>query len=187
MSDTPTDFTTLMARVRSGDQDAMGEMCERYSGHVRRVVRRKLNQRLRGQFDSLDFLQDVWTSFVAVPLENYTFETPEGLILFLSRLACNKVVEAYRTRVGAQKRTLDREAPLPDAVPAPLGRQPTPSQVVMADERWAQLLEGLAPKQRKVVDLLRQGHTHLEISEIMGVHVKVIQRLIRKLWERLES
>jgi DNA-binding CsgD family transcriptional regulator len=57
----------------------------------------------------------------------------------------------------------------------------------MADERWVQLVAGLTPAQKQIVDLLRQGHTHQEISSMLGLHVKAIQRLVRKLSEQLES
>ncbi len=184
-SESPTEFLELMARVRTGSQEAMAELCRRYGGHLRRVVRRKLSQRLRGQFDSMDFMQDVWASFVAVPLEQYTFDTPEELVLFLSRVASNKVVDAHRRRVGSRNRA-KQEQPLPDSQPLPTSREPTPSQVFVADERWERLLAGLTPVQRQVVDLLRDGHTHDEISDRLGLHIKVIQRLVRKLAERLE-
>lgn len=185
MSESATEFVELMARVRTGSQEAMTELCRRYGGHLRRVVRRKLSQRLRGQFDSLDFTQDVWVSFVAVPAEQYTFDTPEQLVLFLSRVACNKVVDAYRQRLGAGKR-IEQQEPTPESIPVPASREPTPSQAFLADERWERILDGLTPAQREVVDLLRQGHTHHEISEQLGLHVKEIQRLVRKLSKRLE-
>jgi uncharacterized protein YerC len=38
-----------------------------------------------------------------------------------------------------------------------------------------------------VLELLRQGHTHSEISEQTGVHPKVIQRLRRKLSEGVDQ
>ena len=48
-----------MERVRSGSEEAAREMFDRYSGHIALVVRRRLDQRMRSQYDSLDFLQAV--------------------------------------------------------------------------------------------------------------------------------
>ena len=44
----------------------------------------------------------------------------------------------------------------------------------------------LTPREREVVKMLREGHTHMEIAERLGLHPKAIQRLVRKLWERLK-
>ena len=53
----------LMRSVREGSEDAARMLFDRYAPHIRRVVRRKLHQKLRPQFDSVDFVQDVWASF----------------------------------------------------------------------------------------------------------------------------
>src|SRR3954454_4204180 len=103
------EFAALMRRVRAGNPEAAREVFERYSGHVRRVVRRRLHQRLRAQYDSLDLLQAIWASFFHVPIERYTFAKPDDLIAFLSRLAYNKAVEVFRRHLRTGQRNLNRE------------------------------------------------------------------------------
>ncbi len=183
MADQGNEFALLMERVRAGDNDALQEVCLRYGEHIRRIVRHKLDARLREQFDSHDFTQDVWASFVAVPRNHYTFETPEQLVLFLARMASNKMTDAWREQ-GALKRAANRLQVLVDEPPT---RQPSASQLAIADERWEGLLTGLPPVQRQIVELLRLGHTHDEIAERLGVHKKAIQRLVNKLAERVNS
>jgi RNA polymerase sigma-70 factor (ECF subfamily) len=196
MSDLQVEFTLLMERVRAGSPEAARELFDRYSGHVRRVVRRKLHQRLRPQYDSLDFLQAVWASFFAESLERYTFTAPEELIGFLSQLAYNKVVDAFRQRVQTAKHNLNRTYSLeredgrsldPECSADDLSvRQPTPSQVAIANERWERLLQGQPPQYRQILELLRQGHTHREIADRLGLHPKTIQRLLQKLTQRVD-
>lgn len=53
-----TEFSLLMARVQSGDQQAATEVVQRYGEAILRVVRRRLDQRLRPEYDSIDFLQE---------------------------------------------------------------------------------------------------------------------------------
>jgi RNA polymerase sigma-70 factor (ECF subfamily) len=181
MADSANEFELLMERVRTGCPDASREVFDRYSDAVRRVVRRALHVKLRRQYDSIDFLQSVWASFFQVPPERYTFATQEALVGFLSRLAVNKVVEATRRHLVAKRdanRECSLEAPGVADVPTPA---PTPSQVVMAEERWEGLVRDQPPEIRRVLELLRQGHNHKEIARQVGVHPKVIQRLIRKL------
>jgi RNA polymerase sigma-70 factor (ECF subfamily) len=179
------EFAALMRRVRAGNAEAAREVFDRYSPHVLRVVRRRMHQRLRAQYDSADFAQAVWASFFADSPDRFDFDGPQALVNYLANVAANKVVDVVRRRVQAAKRDLTRERPLP----APRGgadadlpaRHPTPSQVAIAEERWEQLLEGQPPRCRRVLELLREGHTHQEAADQTGIHPKVIQRMLRKL------
>jgi RNA polymerase sigma factor (sigma-70 family) len=197
MSAAPTAFQELMERVRAGCPEAARTLFERYGDHIRRVVRRKLHQRLRTQYDSLDFQQAVWASFFTGEPVHQLFATPEELVAFLTKMAYNKVVDAFRKRMQTTRydlsRTVSLEEPAhagPDAptlagtVAAP---QPTPSQVAIANERWELLNQKLPPQQRRVLDLLRRGYTHAEIAAQAGLHPKVIQRLLRRLNEELNE
>jgi RNA polymerase sigma-70 factor (ECF subfamily) len=188
MSVPEDDFCKLMALVRAGSEEAARELFDRYSSHISRVVRRRLHRRLRTQYDTLDFLQAVWASFFAVPLEQYNFEQPKDLVGFLARMAYNKVVDATRRRFGTVKHNINGEIPFGDdrgVSPEQVAvRQPTPSQEFMAEERWEQLLQGLTPPFRRVLELLRQGYSHKKIGEEVGLHPKMIQRFLRQLAER---
>lgn len=193
MGDARDEFEAMMRRVRSGCPDAAREVFDRYNSHVRRVVRRHLARRLRRQYDSLDFLQAVWASFFTTPADRYTFEQPDDLVNFLARIAANKVIEEFRRQVLTLKNDIGRNVPIvqvpaseiaagPAAVAAePAGREPSPSQLAIAEERWEHLLRDQPPGYRRVLELLREGHTFREIAERTGCHPKVIQRLLRKL------
>ncbi len=186
MTEQPSEFDLLMERVRAGSAEAARELLDRYGGHVRRVVRRKLHQRLRTQFDSTDFTQAVWASFFAAPAGDQSFDSPDALVAFLAGMAFNKVAEAYRSRVRAAKRCVYREEPLAtEGVSESVGhrdlRQPSPSQVAVANEHWERLLQGLPAQYRLALELLRRGHTHAEVAARLGLNPKQIQRLLHKL------
>jgi len=178
-----SEFCELMSRIRDGDAEAMEQVCLRYSDAIRHVVRRKLRQRLRTQYDSVDFVQAVWASVVGVPREDFHFETPADLVRFLARLATHKVIDAYRQR-RAQKNYCEREVPLesPSALP---GREPTPSQNAIAGERLQKMIDALTPAQRRILALRRQGHTHQEIADQLGIDVKTVQRILSCLERNL--
>lgn len=189
-----TSFETLLGRVRQGDPEAVAKLYELYSDPVRRVVRRMLRTKLRRRYDSVDFVQSVWASFVDLSHAKYTFETPEDLVAFLSRIAYNKVAETTRQRLGTQKYDMNRETSLdaPTSGCDPLGavlpgRTFTPSQYVIADERWEKIIRGVPEGHRRVLELLRQGYSHVEISRTLDVHPKVIQRLLNRLRHYLET
>jgi RNA polymerase sigma factor (sigma-70 family) len=190
MDEAKAEFAALMAQVRAQSPGAMEELYRRFGEHVQRVVRRRLHQRLRRCYDSQDFLQSVWASFVAVAPGQYSFQSPDELINYLCQIATNKIVEAVRQKLGStQRHDISRETSLDERNPALAkpSRDPTPSQEVMADEQWERMLQGLTGIQRQVLLLLRQGYTHREVSDRLGLHPKVIQRFLRKLNERLDS
>jgi RNA polymerase sigma-70 factor (ECF subfamily) len=190
MSDSPSEFARLMERVRAGDPQATQEVFLRYSDAIRRVVRRYLHQRLRTQYDSVDILQTVWASFFQVPPERYTFETPEALVSFLSQMAYNKVVDVFRRRLMTGKHNVNRQLSL-DAPARELDkgvpvRQPTPSQLAIAEEHWERIVAGQPPRVRQVLEMLRLGHTQREVADRFGLHPKTIQRLLGKLLPRVD-
>src|SRR5579872_56567 len=169
MSDAPLDFETLMRRAREGCPEATEKLFARYSDRIRQVIRMRLSRRLRREYDSQDFLQATWASFfLSPPPEGVTFDNPEELLTFLVTLAYNKVAQAYRDRYQVQKRDPTREerpiqGPIEDLPPDLAIRQPTPSQLAMAEEHWELLQRGQPPQVRRILEMLRAGHTHLEV------------------------
>ncbi len=176
-----------MEQVRAGSGEAAAELLERYGPHVQRVVRKRLNRRLRSRFDSLDFVQDVWASFFAGPPGNRHFENPEKLIAFLVTVARNKVVEAVR-RGLMTRHNLNRERSLEgsaaeraEAVAAPT---PTPSQVVAAEERLDGLVDKASDQHEDMLYLLKDGNTLEEVASRLGVSERTLRRTLAKLAPR---
>jgi RNA polymerase sigma-70 factor (ECF subfamily) len=192
MSSPDPQFDDLIRRVRGGDPAAARELFERYGRYVRAVIRRRLHRRLRSVYDSLDFTQSVWASFLQLPPERYTFATPDDLVGFLARVASNKVAEVYRQKLQTRRCDVNREVPLPEGRgedgPPDGGlvntREPTPSQAAIAGEHWDRLLVGQSPEVRQMLQMLRDGHTKREIAERLRLHPKMIQRLLQKLEQR---
>jgi RNA polymerase sigma-70 factor (ECF subfamily) len=184
MAVSPDEFRELMERVREGSEDAARELLNRYGEHILRVVRRKLHRELRSKFDSVDFVQAVWASFFADIPHRGNFDQPQALIAFLVTLAQNKVVEAVRQRMKTQKYNINRERPL-EAAAAGGGkvasRDPTPSQVAIANDEWRRLLAELPDRYHRMLVLLREGHTQKDIARELGVNEKTVRRVLDKL------
>jgi RNA polymerase sigma-70 factor (ECF subfamily) len=144
-----------------------------------------LHQKLRPQFDSVDFVQDVWASFFAQQGPQTSFESPEALIGFLSNMAYHKVIDAFRHNVQTKKRDVDRDRPLDKVVNTKdarlAARQPTPSQVAVAKEQWDQLLDQVPEHYRPILTLLREGDTREEIARKLGLNEKTVQRVLRRI------
>jgi RNA polymerase sigma factor (sigma-70 family) len=185
MADESREFAALMQRVCAGSQSAARELVERYGTHILRIVRRNLNRKLRTKFDSADFVQAVWASFFALPLDRYNFDQSEALVGFLFHLARNKVVEAVRQRLQTQKYNVNRERPLDDgetlsadAIP---GRDLSPDEIAIAREEWERLLSGQPEHYRQILTGLRDGESQQSIAEQMGLTTRTVRRVLRKI------
>jgi RNA polymerase sigma-70 factor (ECF subfamily) len=184
MAEKKDTFQDLLQRARDCCDESARELVDRYGPHILRVVRRRLNKRLRSKFDSVDFVQAVWASFFALPIGKYHFERPEQLVEFLVGLARNKVVDAVRQRLVTQKYNVERELPLFDsAVKDGLdlaARGPTASQVAMAKEEWERVKDVQRTRDQRILDSLGTGLNLQEIAHEIGVSEKTVRRVLRR-------
>jgi RNA polymerase sigma factor (sigma-70 family) len=185
------EFHDLMQRLRAGSPEAAETLLDNYHSDVHRVVRHWLHRRLRSQFDSVDFLQSVWGSFFALPAEDLQFADAATLRAFLLDLATNKVISAFRSRMRTQRRDLTREQSLDGSAKVlALGLaadDSTPSQALIAQEAWDDLVEDLPKASKTMLTLMREGHTQREIAEQLSVSERTVARLLHKLRTRRES
>lgn len=182
MLKTDEEFHDLMQRVLTGSEPAAEELFRDYGPSLLHAIRRRLSKRIRSQFDSLDFAQDVWASFFKEGPEKRSFNSPTELVLFLTKVAENKVIDAFRHRVRTQKHDLEREESLDDSRRIDkgelVGAQPTPSQIVMSKEEWVEFLRKQPMAYRRIFILLREGKTQDEIAVELGIHKKTVQRVV---------
>ena len=188
------DFADLIARVKAGDEAAIATLIERFGPEVRIMVRSRLPDKLRGQFDTMDFAQVVWSSVVADCRDRAEpFDEPKHLIGFLSGVIKNKVAHEHRRLTRTRKYDVAREEPLyvrrgdrevPREVSAP---DPTPSEYAQADDRLDQLTRGRTPQEVRIIDLRLDGRTYDEIALELGMNEKAVRRVIDSIRERMEA
>ena len=179
-----SDFPRLIAAVQTGDADATRALYERYGPYILRAVRRRLHARMRSKFDSIDFAQDVWASFFADTVAKYDLDSPKQLIGLLTTMARNKVLESQRPRTQGQKHSLGRENSLDARMERGehvAAEQQTPSQIAMGKEAWDILLARQPPVYRRILLLLRNGKSPETIAAGVGVSLRTVQRVMRKL------
>lgn len=177
------EFQALLQRLRDGSPEAAADFHERYGELLLRVIRRRLESRLRSRFDSIDFRQDVYASFFRELPRPETFENSKAFITYLARMARNKILNAIRQRSGpkrdAEDRSLDGSARI-EALEK-IGPEPSASKLFIAEENVSRLTRGKPAKYRQIVELARLGFTHLEIAEQLKLHVKVVRRALSTL------
>jgi RNA polymerase sigma-70 factor (ECF subfamily) len=186
MSD-PRNFTELLDRVKAGDEEACRELVHQYEPAVRRLVRFRLDRRLRRLLDSLDICQSVMGSFFAqAALGRYRLETPAQLLNLLLGITRNKVL-AQACRQQAQCRDhrriegdgLDDEALIASG--------PGPDRQVAAQELCARVRTRLSPDEWRLVELRQEGWAWAEIAAEMGGSADALRMKFARAVQRVSS
>src|SRR6266567_2607343 len=101
------DLAGLVARIKAGDENAIRDLIHRFEGDVRTIVRVRLPQSLRSQFDSMDFVQAVWQSILTKDGQDLgRFTNAQHFRGFLAGVARKKVFEEHRRRTRTRKYSL---------------------------------------------------------------------------------
>lgn len=181
------EFAALLERFKDGNEDAFPELVEKYGHHVIRAVRRKLNRAIRSKFDSQDFVQAVWATFFEHRARLGEFPTSQELVAYLSQIARNKVADESRRRLCSQGKNVNREVRLDGSCGEPqlTARTPSPSAVFIADEQWNHLIKGEPAHYRQVIELKREGLSYLQIADELGLSSKTVQRVLKRLNEKV--
>jgi RNA polymerase sigma factor (sigma-70 family) len=194
------EFDELMSGVAAGSDEAVWQLAETYTPYIIRAVRASLPPSVRVKLDSQDFAQTLWASLLLGGTDLTRMKTPEQLIGFLARAAKNKVTDATRHYLQAQKRDMSREQRLNEIEwhernrqtaagdrEIPKTRDPTPSEFASVRERWSQILSSASERDRQIVQLRLERHTFEAISSQLKIDQetarRAIQRLIKKLSE----
>lgn len=191
-------FADLIGRARSGDEAAISAILGRFEPEVRTMVRVRLPRSMRNQFDSMDFVQAVWTSVLAGVFGGKAedvgrFADAHHFRGYLAGVARNKVFEEHRRLTRTRKYDLAREERLyvrrgdreiPREVAA---RDASASENLQERDRLDQLTRGLSTQETRIVQLRREGLTFEEIADRVGVGERSVRRVIKQILERMEA
>ena len=171
------DFDDLLRRTRDGDQEAARQFLATFESDVRTMVRNRLPRKLRTQFDSMDFVQQVWSSFFSGLKENpREFTNVQHLRGFLAGVAKNKVLQEHRRRTLTAKFQIAREEPLY----VRRGNQEVARELVGP-------AEGRSDREVEVIKLRRQGWKFDEIAAQTQINERTVRRIIDAARARSEA
>ena len=173
-----------MDRLRQGCDDAAWQLLCEYGPHVVAVIRRRLDRDMRVRVDSQDVIQAVWKSFFFDMAGIDSIHSPDELMRVLVTMAQNKLADAHRRHVRAERRGVLQTTPialLNEDEDGVRKRVSTPSQFAMARERWQQLLDESPPIHREVIRLRLTGETFEAIAIKLGISERTARRVIEDL------
>ena len=99
----------LVTLAKEGDQSAINQLCRIYGERVRRIIRLRIDRKLRPKIDSVDVVQDALVLALA-GLKNFTYRNEGDFLRWLSRIAENKLHDVL-DKFYADKRDIRREIP----------------------------------------------------------------------------
>jgi RNA polymerase sigma-70 factor (ECF subfamily) len=171
----------LVARVRSGDPEALDALCGRFLPRLRRWARGRLPRTARSLIDTDDLAQEVIVR--TLRHVGHLEAGHQGALHAYLRCALDNRIreEIRRTRRIPPADDLDSAFPADDASPllALIGRD--------AFERYEAALERLPPRDREALVLrMELGASHAEVAEELGLPSaeaarKVVSRALLKL------
>jgi len=171
----------VFARARDGSEIDLRTLIDEYGDYIRRVVRHRLDARLRSKFDSLDFVQMVCKSFFSDPGGFDRFESPDRLIAYLAGMARHKVADEQRRRTRRRNGT-DREQPMAENLSLlPPANETTPSHHAMAREAYEFFEATESERDREIMRLRCEGLTYDEVARRTGLHERTVRRIVERL------
>ena len=162
-------FTSLIQRVRAGEEQAVQELVRDYEPFIRRSIRIRLRDpRLRRVFDSTDICQSVLASFcVRAALGQYDLNEPDQLPKLLHAMARNKLAHQVQ-KLRAGRRDYRRDQPIEIAHSEPADMNDTPSQIASYRELLAEVRRRLSPEELRIAEMRDRGQDWATIAKHLG-------------------
>jgi RNA polymerase sigma-70 factor, ECF subfamily len=192
------DTIPLLRQAAAGDQNALGELWNRYRERLKRMVRLRLDRRLQGRIDPSDVLQEAFLDF-ARRVGEFAANPEVSFFLWLRTLTGQRLQMLHRQHLGAKMRDAAREislhrGPMPQATSVSLAAQllgqftSAHAKVARAEMQilLQEALNGLDPIDREILALRHfEELSNAETAEVLGIdpsaasnrHVRALRRL----------
>jgi RNA polymerase sigma-70 factor, ECF subfamily len=205
MSDeNPRDDDDLLRRLEVGDERALTELFTRHRERLRRMIRLRLDRRLRGRIDSSDVLQDTYLA-VARRAREYPGQAAMPPFLWLRLLTGQTLQALHRHHLKVHMRDAGQEVSLrgratPQANSACLaemllGRLTSPTRAARRAEMQLKLqaiLNAMEPLDREILALRHfEELSNGEIAQVLDLTKTAASnryfRALERLKERLKG
>jgi RNA polymerase sigma factor (sigma-70 family) len=183
----------LIARWQAGDQQAAAELFGRYANRLIALARSRLSARLAHRVDPEDVVQSVCRSFFADAREGrYAIERGGDLWQLLVTMTLHKVQDQGKRHARA-KRDIGRETNFGSedslvGLHANLRtREPSPLEAVELTEQVEQIMRGLKPNYRRILELRLQGYNIDEIAAETQTGERTVRRVLDQVKQQVQQ
>ena len=182
MNDSSDISEDLLRRAAEGDEQAIAKLFRPHESRLTRMVRMRLNRNIQRRIDPADIVQEAFIE-ASKRLGDYAKSPEMPFYLWLRHITGQKLIDAHRRHLGAQKRDAGMEISLyrggmPMATSASLAIQllgglTSPSRAAMRAEtqmRVQESLNGLSDVDREVLALRHfEQLSNSEVAEVLGI------------------
>ena len=198
MSESTQNTNDLVARAGAGDVRALADVLEQNRERLKRMVRLRLDHRLRGRLDPSDVVQEAYLD-AARRLTEYVAAPAVPFFLWLRQLTAQRLIDVHRHHLGAKMRDASHDISLHQGVfpqassvslaAQLLGRYASPSQEAIRAEiqsRVQEALNAMEPIDREVLVLRHfEMLSNEEVAQVLNVkksaasnrYVRALKRL----------
>jgi RNA polymerase sigma-70 factor, ECF subfamily len=187
MTTDPDQTDRLLAKAGRGDPVARQQILQAHRDRLRRMVALRLDRRLALRIDASDVVQEALAE-AERELDGYLRRPEMPFYPWLRRFAWDRLLKLRRFHVGAQRRSVEREAwgglPLPDESARDLvariaGNGTSPSRHLIREELRATVrraLDAMAEADREVLVLRYLEQLPFdEIAAVLGVGIGAVK------------
>jgi RNA polymerase sigma-70 factor, ECF subfamily len=190
----------LIQQAAAGNQEAATSLFMRFHERLLRMIRLRMDHRLKGRVDAEDIVQEAYLD-AAKRLKDYAARPGMSFFLWLRYLTAQKLIDAQRHHLGAGKRDATQEVslyrgPMPEASSASLAAQllgmlTSPSMAAIRAEtqlKVQQVLNSLEPIDREVLVLRHFEHLgNGEVAELLGLSPAAASKRYISALKRLKA
>jgi RNA polymerase sigma-70 factor (ECF subfamily) len=175
-------YLSLIARCRTGDEQAADEIFRHYVEQLVGLARTRLSARLAQRVDAEDVVQSVFRSFFAgTRAGRYELQNGGDLWRLLVAITLHKLHTLYQRNTRA-RRDLKRDQSLSslsergDLTELLLAHGPSPLEATVLADEVETLMRRLTPVQRLTLEMRLQGYNLEEIALHTRRSVRTITR-----------
>src|SRR5262245_24165649 len=111
MAEDGGDPRELLARLKTGDRQALADLFSRERERLARVIRFRLDPRLARRVDFEDILQEVYLN-AEQRIRSFPGDSATSFFIWLRLIAGQTMIDIHRRHLGAQLRDAGREVSL---------------------------------------------------------------------------
>lgn len=194
----------LLQNARAGDEKAGSDLINSYRARIRRMIDLRMDRRLNSRLDASDVVQETMLE-ANRRLSEYFQNPPTELFVWIRWIANDKLVDAHRFHLGAQKRDVGQEISIHRRTVAEatsyalaehlLGRFASPSEAIRQVEVQAAIesaINRMEPVDREVLVMRHfENLTNKEVAESLGLTKSGASRryiaAVKRLKEQLQD
>lgn len=181
----------LFQRLSAGDRDAAAAIFDQYVSRLIALVRSRISARLQSRLDPEDIVQSAFRSFFCQEEGRYAIERSGDLWRLLAAITIHKLQKRVEHHSAAKRRIQAEAAQSPaetgDPLAAVVANEPTPEAAVAIADELQNVMAGLSPQFRQVLEAKLRGETTEEISAALGLSERSVRRKLEVMRIDLET